>query len=182
MKIELKSNYEKFSKQLVDFGRYLVDGIIPVSVDKLLDRMCQEMITEIKNGIGDIRDGSGLANISLDDIKYEFDGRTGTILIGQNTAPIEMKDGRMVNPYLFIQFGYGIVGEENPVQYHLFNRWEYNVNNRVKAWTYIGGDGKTYWTRGRKGTNFFYNVINKYRSEWKNIVRDEIKEYYKGRM
>ena len=178
MKIALKSNYEKFSKRLFDFGRYLTEGAIPVAVESLLDRMCQEMIAEIRSGVGDIREGSGLADVDLDDIKYEFDGRRGTIHVGRESAPIVMKDGRTVNPYMFIQFGYGIVGEENPIEHHIFSRWQYNVNKHVKAWTYVGGDGQTYWTRGLKGTNFFYSVINKYRKEWKNILRDEIKDYY----
>ena len=178
MKIALKSNYDQFSKRLIDFGRDLTESAIPASVETLLEKMCQEMKEEIRNGIGDIREGSGLSEVDLDDIEYDFDGRIGTIHIGRNSAPIKMKDNRTVNPYMFIQFGYGIVGEENPIEHHLFNRWQYNVNNHVKAWTYVGGDGQTYWTRGRKGTNFFYSVINKYRREWKNIVRDEIKEYY----
>lgn len=181
MKFELKSNYEKFSKNLIDFGRHLTDAIIPETVSNLLKQMCEEMIEDIKSSIGDIREGSGLDNIDFNDITYDFDGRQGTIYVGKSTPAIPMPDGRMVNPYLFIQFGYGIVGEENPVQYASFSRWEYNINNHVKAWTYLGTDGKTHWTRGRKGTNFFYKIVAKYRQQWKDIVRQEIKDYYNTR-
>lgn len=183
MKFSLKSNYQKFSKTFINFGRELTDSIIPDAVEKLLKQMCEDMIKDIKANIGEIREGSGLSNIDFTDIKPVYDkvNGTGTIYIGKNTTPLEMRDHNMVNPYLFIQFGYGIVGQENPVQYHTFNRWEYNINNHVKAWSYIGTDGEEYWTRGRKGTNFFYKIVAKYRQQWKDIVKQEIQEYYNTR-
>lgn len=177
MPIKFKSNYNQFSKRLANYS-FLIDDAMRATVETVLQHMCDDMKAEIarERDVWQER-GSSLDLLSLgDDITYEIEGNQGTLYVGRNTSLITVGEGvnqRQVNPYLFIQFGYGIVGEENPVRYHTQNGWEYNINNHDKAWFYWGTSGERIQTSGRRGIDFFYNVISKYRKKWKEFANLE---------
>lgn len=179
MEIKLKSNYDKFSKQFLNLP-YKLDSGIKNAVEQVLKAMCKDMKKEIEiNRNIWFENGSGLDAVDStfglgDDIEYECDGFSGTIYVGRNTPKLSMKDGRTVNPYLFIEFGYGIEGANSPAKYHTQNKWEYNINNRTKSWWYAGFNGEKVNTSGRVGINFFYNTIAKYREKWKDFAREAL--------
>ena len=171
MKFSLKSNYDTFVKRLNSIPD-IIDSTMQDAVSEVLQQMCEDMKAEIlMNRQTWEQEGSIMASLGLgQDIEYEVKGQTGTIYIGRNTPLIKMSDGKTVNPYLFIQFGFGIEGQANPIQYAAQRRWEYNVNQHTKAWWFFGTDGKKHWTFGRIGIDFFYQVTNKYREKWKQIA------------
>ncbi len=173
MKFELKSNYNDFSKRWNKLPD-LIDEATYNTVNKILYQMCEDMKREIAENTAtwlghDTTKLFGLGN----DIEYEVSGNYGTIYVGRNTPELQMADGRTVNPYLFIQFGFGIEGEANPVRYANQRRWEYNINDHVKAWWYADENGDVEWSVGRIGIDFFYAVIDKYRDQWKKIAQEE---------
>lgn len=159
--------------------------------------MCQEMANEIKARRMDWLDGGNMdisdnENDLGSDIKYEITGAAadgtlkGTIIVGQNTPRITLGNGDQVNPYLFIEFGFGIEGQEHPALYARENQWQYNINQHKNFIIYANEyynssmtkeDRKlnTVWTRGTKGINFFYNTTRKYRKIWRDLVSKDIK-------
>ena len=95
------------------------------------------------------------------------------IEIGNNLGGLEMSDGGLVNPYYFIEFGYGIVGQNSPALKSSEYNWEYNINKHNNYWFFFGTDGKKHATKGRIGINFMYNAIQKNKNSWKNIIIQE---------
>lgn len=173
MKFQMKSNYNDFVKRFQNISD-IIDATMQDAVSEILRQMCEDMKNEInENRATWEQEGTIMEALKLgNDIEYEVSGARGIIHIGRNTPVIKMTDGKTVNPYLFIQFGYGIEGKANPVQYAAQNRWEYNVNKHTKAWWFTGTDGKPHWSLGRFGIDFFYQVMNKYRDKWKQIALD----------
>lgn len=177
--IKIKSNYNDFIKRIQSIPE-AIDRGSQEAIEKLLDMMCEEMKAEINNNRATWSQyGSPLSMIDGNDITYTIrkDGTGGTIYVGRNTPKILVGKGnnaRDVNPYLFIEFGYGIQGENHPVQYASQRGWEYNINNHQKAWAFVGIDGEWHSTNGRIGIDFFYRVIERYRDNWKAIASQAI--------
>lgn len=178
MKFSLKSNYNDFIKRLSKIPE-AVDIETQSAMNTLLSEMCESMKQIINSERATwFEYGSPLSAISGDDITYSLtdDGTGGIIYVGKNTEPFEMSDGRTVNPYLFIQFGFGIQGQNNPVQYATQRRWEYNINEHTKGWAFIGIDDEPHWTTGRIGIDFFYRVIEEYKEKWKEVLTNAYKK------
>ena len=58
---------------------------------------------------------------------------------------------------VFVEFGTGIVGEQNP---HPEQPWDYDVNGYGEdGWYYVDGrDMKGHWTKGQPSRPFMYNT------------------------
>ena len=181
MAIKLKSNYDQFIRKI----KGLPDMLDEVSYFAI-EEVMQQMTEYIKNEIVSNREiwyqeFGGLEPSLGSDVEYEIQNNVGTLYIGRNTPTIQMNDGKDVNPYLFIQFGYGIRGEENPVEYHSQNRWEYNINNHTKAWWFIGTNGEPRASYGRRGINFLYTAMRKFKPQLKEAMGEEVsKRFNKG--
>lgn len=175
MAIKLKSNYSEFIKRIEAIPKNL-EVSMTEAVENILKRMCEDMKRELSSASDYWKDNGGLETIyninGGTDVEYEVDGNSGTIYVGRNTSLIKMKDGKTVNPYLFIQFGFGIRGQDNPVEYAVQRRWQYNINEHTEAWWYWGLNGKKQYTEGQVGFDFFYSVLKKYRTEWKDIANE----------
>ena len=170
----LKSNYDQFIKRIRDLPDML-DEASYFAVEEVMDQMCEYIKNEIKSNREIWYQEYGGVDPSLgDDVEYEIDNNVGTLYIGRNTKTIEMNDGRQVNPYLFIQFGYGIRGQNNPVRYHYQRNWQYNINNHTKAWWFIGTNGEPRPSYGRIGIDFLYRAMQKFRPELKAAMGREI--------
>jgi hypothetical protein len=174
----LKSNYKDFIRRINSIPNAL-ETSMSETVETVLKQMCEDMKNELSYAKSYWMDNGGLEAVynasGGEDIEYESFGYTGTIYVGRNTPELTVgKDNnqRKVNPYLFIQFGFGIVGEENPMPYAKQRRWEYNINGHTKAWWFMGINGEKQATAGQKGYDFFYSVIKKYRQNWKNIAKE----------
>jgi hypothetical protein len=145
--------------------------------EKLAQRMSADMALEISRSryIWEETGGtmSEISAVDFDIVNTGFN--EVTIEIGNNILPIEMSDGELVNPVYFIEFGFGIIGEENPKVGADEYDWEYNVNLRDKEWYFRGRDGHSYKSMGREGINFIHTVISKYRNEWKDYFFELLK-------
>lgn len=173
----VKSNARRFLSKLNQLPKQ-IDDELQASMQEILENMCREMKGRLASATTKWFDNGGLEAVynasGNQDIEYEIVENKGTIYIGRNSAKLMMKDGRIINPYLFIEFGYGIIGENNPnTNAHLQN-WIYNINDHKKAWWFAGINGEKTWSMGQKGFDFFYPVLEKYKKEWKNIVSKRI--------
>jgi hypothetical protein len=108
------------------------------------------------------------------------------VSIGNNLQKHIMSDGTIVNPIYFIEFGFGVRGQQNPATNHSKFGWEYNINGRTKGgeppspWWYEGWDGEYHLSDGTKGTNFMYRTIDKYRNGWKQYLKELMTEIENG--
>lgn len=89
------------------------------------------------------------------------------IEVGSKGDMLIMKDGSIVNPYYFIEFGFGIDGQINSARGASEHGWEYNVNGHTTYWWYTGTapneNGGGHATTGRSGINFIYNTLDEYK-------------------
>lgn len=175
--IKIKSNWHRFKQHLELLPKQIEDET-QKAMEKILEKMCKEMKARLNSASKYWMDNGGLEAIydvnGNQDIEYEIVDNKGTLYVGRNTSRLKLKDGRVVNPYLFIEFGYGILGQNNANPKAYLQDWEYNVNNHEKAWWFVGLNGERTWTMGQRGFDFFYPVIEKYKKEWKNIVSKRI--------
>lgn len=94
------------------------------------------------------------------------------VSIGDNLRKHEMEDGSLVNPAYFVEFGFGIVGQDNPMKNADRYNWRYNKNGHIEAWTYEGWDGLLHESSGAKGINFMYNTIQDYKNNWLKYLNE----------
>ena len=108
------------------------------------------------------------------------------VSIGENLSKHEMKNGDIVNPIYFIEFGFGVRGQRNPATNHSKFGWEYNLNNHTEGgdpdspWWYEGFDGEYHLSDGTKGINFMYRTIDKYRNGWQQYLKELMTEINNG--
>lgn len=108
------------------------------------------------------------------------------VSIGNNLQQHEMTDGTMVNPIYFIEFGFGVRGQQSPAPNHSKFGWEYNINGHTKGgyppspWAYEGWDGEWHLSDGTKGTNFMYRTIDAYRNGWRQYLKELMAEIGNG--
>lgn len=182
MKIRVKSNYNDFIKHISKLPE-----IIDIEMQDLLRQSLEDMVNDMKSDIQSMRStwlerGSALDELDSheglgNDIEYELEGNKATIYVGRNTSKLTMKDGRQINPYFFIEFGYGIEGQNNPVQYAAQNGWAYNINGHKKSWSYeawysVSDDPIYIHSTGRQGIDFFYKAVRKYRQNWEKLAEE----------
>lgn len=184
MKIQVKSNYNQFIKRLKKIPDML-ETAGKDFVEHILKLMRQDMINEINLHRTEWEDGGAMdvwangADIEKA-IQYELSesGKTGRIVV--KSDPITLANGDEVNPFFFIEFGYGIIGQNNPALYASSNGWIYNINNHqnfiIYAYDNMAGEKETVKTQGTKGINFFYNTVAKYRNNWKQYAEEYLKK------
>lgn len=175
--IKIKSNWHRVRKNIESLSKQ-IDTEVQAAMQEILENMCKEMKAKLASGSQYWMDNGGLEAVynasGNQDIEYEIVDNKGVLYVGRNTSRLIMEDGRVVNPYLFIEFGYGIIGENSPHPKAYLENWDYNVNNHEKAWWFVGINGERTWTMGQKGFDFFYPILDKYKKEWKNIVSKRI--------
>lgn len=60
---------------------------------------------------------------------------------------------------MFVEFGTGIRGKQDPNQYDYAQGWKYDVNEHGEAgWVYKGDDGKLHWTKGMPSRPFMHDT------------------------
>ena len=174
--IRVKSNINQFLKNY----KKRVD-VVKLTLSEIAEKLAQKMSADMAMEIHNLRhvwveDGnlSTVSNIDFD-IK-KIDDSTVVVSIGDNLKKFEMGDGALVNPVFFIEFGFGIVGQENPKKNHEAYDWEYNINEHKTAWYYYDHLGYKYRTSGREGINFMYRVIQEYKTNWLKYLQELLKE------
>lgn len=117
-----------------------------------------------------------LSLIDVDDIDIQYQPNRCIIKIGSNTEKMTMKDGSQVNPFFFIEFGFGLIGEQNPTKKSKDYNWVYNVNKHKSGWYYtskVTGETRV-WTQGYSGANAFDNIITNFKNICNEVIREEI--------
>ncbi len=171
--ITVKSNI----KQFLENYRKKVENF-KVVLDSVAEKLAQKMIEFMKNEIEVNRlqwaEKGSLENISSVDFTITpLSEKAVRISIGDNLPKYQMNDGTFVNPAFFIEFGFGITGQNNPKHNHEYFDWEYNINGHTYAWWYMGLDGQFYETEGVQGVNFMYNAQQKAKEFLNEILKEQ---------
>lgn len=79
---------------------------------------------------------------------------------GGNYGFVKCKCGYAV----YVEFGTGVVGKDNPHPDLSIAGWRYDVNGHGElGWWYPGKDGKFHWTKGMESRPFMYNTAQQLR-------------------
>ena len=108
-----------------------------------------------------------------DDVQVEVSGNSAIVKVGENTQPIIMNDGSQVNPYFFIEFGFGILGGSSPAPNSSNYDWNYNINQHSEPWLIPNTD---VYSSGTVGINFIYNIVYGNKQKYSKIVKDYLME------
>ena len=190
--ITVKSNINEFLKNYRKrVGNF--KSTLNVFAKKLAERMSADMAYEIARTRHIWTEEGNLDKVSGVDFSITNIGDNAVrVSIGENLEKFEMKDGTLVNPIYFIEFGFGIAGQKNPQDEHSKFGWEYNIRGHKGAWYYYdrtisppeGADDK--WkpqmlrSEGRQGSNFMYNVIETYKTNWQQYLKELMTEIGNG--
>jgi hypothetical protein len=197
--ISIKSNIKEFlqnyRKKVANF-KVVLNSI----AEKLATRMAHDMYDEIARtenvwAIDDkpnFHDETGKMGFHTGKgFEYWFDIQPTSessvrVSIGEKIIPHRMEDESLVNPAYFIEFGFGVVGQRNPMKNADVYNWKYNINNHTEGgfpsspWAYSGFDGKVHISDGAKGINFMYNTIQRYKDNWQQYLKELLKEQANG--
>ena len=181
--ITVKSNINEFLKNYRKrVGNF--KSTLNVIAEKLVERIKADMLRVIENKQFVWQEEAGnLAEIEPSDIDFtttQVGENTIRVSIGERLPRFPMSDGTLVNPVYFIEFGFGIEGQESPMQNRDKYGWRYNINHYIEGWTYLDKYGEEQFSRGREGTNFLYNTIQTYKTNWKQYVAEIMTEIGNG--
>lgn len=88
----------------------------------------------------------------------------------------ETQQVKYINPIYFIEFGFGVVGQQKPSKGHREHNWEYNLNDHgtytENPWYFYDEVGFLRETSGQEGINFMYNVLEEYRTNWQQYLKE----------
>lgn len=190
VKSNIKQFLENYRKKVENFK-----VVLNTVAEKLATRMAHDMYEEIartenvwaiddKPNFHDETGKMGYAHTGKS-FEYWFDiqhtsDRSVRVGIGENIQPHLMSDGNLVNPAYFIEFGFGIVGQNNPMKNADAYNWIYNKKNHNEAWYYGGYDAEIHLSDGAKGINFMYNTIQRYKDNWQKYLGELLKEQANG--
>lgn len=189
--ILVKSNIDNLIKSFEKFR-----NAYKVSLETIAERlgkvMCEEMISEIERSRSIwLQPNGNLENVANIDYTITKSGENFIrVTLGENLPLIKVGDTRYslpqnkkisyVNPLYFIEFGWGVIGEQNPKNGTTTYSWKYNINEHGRQtenpFYFWGNDGMLVETQGREGVNFLYNTLEKYRTKWKQTLINLIKE------
>ena len=177
--ITVKSNIKEFLKNYrKKVGNFKT--MLNILATKLAERMSADM-KELINKDRRWQEHGNLSTINNVDFRQESVGENAVrVYIGENLPKFIMADGTPVNPAFFIEFGFGIEGQENPMQNKDKYGWRYNINHYVEGWYFKDKDGEQVFSRGREGTNFLYNTIQTYKTNWEQYVAEIMTEIGNG--
>ncbi len=134
-------------------------------------------------------ENGNLKEISGNDVKVINDSTRFFVTIGAETTPFEMpkrteKSGqqyqglpKFVNPYFFIEFGFGIIGANNSSKYANKFGWKYNIRPYSNRWHFKGLDGTRTESRGGKGANAIGKLATNFRQICEEVITEEMKQY-----
>ena len=191
--IKVNSNIKDFLKNYKKKVDKLKTALLGIA-EKLAKKMSEDMYKEIQR-TEDVwaiyepeneQDETGkMAYHKGKSFDYWFtiesiDNNSVKVSIGDNARKHVMSDEAIVNPAFFIEFGFGIVGQSNPMKNSEAYSWIYNRNHHITAWGYAGWDGKGHISKGAEGTNFMYNTIQKYKDNWNSYLKELLEEQANG--
>lgn len=189
--VVVSSNVDKVIKSFKKFR-----NAVQLTIDNIAERLAKAMVEDMQAEIEENRSIWLQPNGNLEKvvpISYTItrnDNNTIRVTLGDNLPLIKVGNTKYslphnqktdyVNPLYFIEFGWGVVGENNPKQGTTKYSWVYNTNEHgsetENPFYFWGNDGILVETQGRKGINFMYNTLERYREQWKYLLIYMIKE------
>lgn len=143
-------------------------------LEKIANRVRSYIIDDYKLNGSIWREVNGnLETVDGDDVVVEKKGSAYIVALGRNTQPFEMTDGAFVNPYFFIEFGFGLIGEKNSIKNAPDFGWRYNIRPWKNGWHFTGLDGTSTWSAGRRGVGTISTLIN---GQFERIVNEVMAE------
>ena len=97
------------------------------------------------------------------------------IRIGENTSKLIMADGSQINPYYFIEFGFGIIGANNSAANSIKYGWAYNIKGHIEPWIIPGSETLS---SGTQGINFLYNNVYVNKDKWVSLAKQKVMEAF----
>lgn len=161
-------------------------------MDKIAERVKDYIIEEYKRYGSIWREKNGnLEEISGDDVVIIKNIGSYIITIGSETQPFDMISYESlknpnysglpseVNPYFFIEFGFGITGGNNQIENAPKFGWRYNIRPWRNGWHFTGRDGsRGNWSTGGRGVGAISKLAgqNGRNGEFERIVNQIIAE------
>lgn len=169
VKSNIKEFLENYRKKVENFK-----VILNTIAEKLAQKMVEFMRNEIETNRFQWAEKGKLETITNVDFAITPLGEKSVrVSIGDNLRKYTMSDGTLVNPAFFIEFGFGIVGQNNPKKNHEYFDWEYNINGHTHAWFYVGFDGQFYESKGVEGINFMYKAQLNAKQYLKELLKEQ---------
>lgn len=149
--------FRNLAKQVKDYRESLYDK-------------CEEMAYKLAE------EGISIAQMKI--------GNFGAIFTGELMNSISLEPGDMVGVgakyYIytgcewakFVEFGTGIVGEENPHPDPSLANWKYDVNKHGEGGWYYYRDGEWHWTQGMPSRPFMYETGQELRGKVVGIAQE----------
>lgn len=168
--IKVSSNINEFLKHYKKRIHNFKDML-----DNLAEKLARRMSDDMKNIIQSDRRWQEHGNLSqIDNVDFtieKINGSTVKVSVGENLPKFKMTDGTLVNPAFFIEFGFGIVGENKPKEGKDRYGWEYNIRGHKESW-FFWYDGILMESEGREGVNFIYQTMDNYRKNLQKYIKE----------
>lgn len=106
--------------------------------------------------------------------------------VGGTTYSIypETQQVKYINPIYFIEFGFGVIGQQKPSKGHEEKGWRYNLNDHgthtENPWHFYDEMKALRTSSGQEGINFLYNTIQDYRDNWQQYLKELMTEIGNG--
>ena len=176
--IKITSNIDEFLKNYKKKVQNFEETINNIA-EKLAIRMSNDMKNMIFNDMRWQEHGN-LSRINDVDFRVEkINQNSVRVYIGETLPKFIMTDGTLVNPAFFIEFGFGIAGQENPMKNHDKYQWESNIRGHKDSW-FFWYDCILMESKGTEGINFMYNTIKNYKDNWKQYLKELLEEQGNG--
>ena len=174
VKSNIKGFIENYKKKVANLN---------IVLNNIANKLAEKMSTDMKSLIqtdSKWKEHGNLSKINNVDFRIEpISQNSVRVHIGEKLPKFEMSDGTLVNPAFFIEFGFGIIGQNSPKQGAEKHDWQYNIRGHKDAW-YFWYEGVLMESEGREGINFMYNTIQRYKDNWQNYLKELLKENANG--
>lgn len=168
--IKVTSNINEFLK---NYKKKIDNFNTRLSV--IAEKLAKKMSDDMKQFIQRNKRWQEHGNLSkISDVNFRIENLNNNsvrVHIGENLPKFIMQDGTLVNPAFFIEFGFGIAGENKPMQNHEKYQWEYNIKGHKESW-FFWYEGILMESEGREGINFIYLTLDEYRKNWKQYLKE----------
>ena len=182
--LTIKSNISKvrkeYQKYTGDFNKKLSKAI-----EDITNQFYEEIVKNKNKCLPNpVRDSAYGNEIEEDDYSFINDIKVTReselffkIRLGENSVR-KAKDGNLVNPFYYYEFGFGAIGQGGFQNYDKAFEfgWNYDVNQHGYAGWYYKVNGVWYWTNGLNGLGFLQETVDWYKNNKEKIISGALKK------